>query len=255
MLKLMYHLWSLFLNGGDQTLNSMLHTVNNFLYPKGKELKKHLKNLRKNLGKDLLRKYAALCVAIVAIFSTHLSFAYSDNVVGFVYSALDRTTEAYAEDDGSADISGHLVGDTAVKADQAIPEPPAPEKPAATAAAPAPAKSSVSYSLDRIAAQPAGQVVSTITSVPMSAYSSTPDQTDGSPFTTASGTRVRDGVVAANFLPIGTKIRIPEYYGNKVFVVEDRMNRRYWKKVDIWMPTRSDALQWGVKYATIEVVN
>ncbi|MDX1608211.1 MAG: hypothetical protein R3251_03300 [Candidatus Spechtbacterales bacterium] len=90
--------------------------------------------------------------------------------------------------------------------------------------------------------------------VPITAYSSTPDQTDGSPFITASGTRVRDGIVAANFLPIGTKIRIPEYYGDKVFVVEDRMNARYWQKVDIWMPTRSEALRFGLRNTYIEII-
>ena len=60
--------------------------------------------------------------------------------------------------------------------------------------------------------------------VEASGYSSTHDQTDDTPFITASGTYVRDGVVAANFLPIGTVIKIPDLYGNKTFVVEDRMN-------------------------------
>ncbi|MDX1608444.1 MAG: hypothetical protein R3251_04500 [Candidatus Spechtbacterales bacterium] len=90
--------------------------------------------------------------------------------------------------------------------------------------------------------------------VPITAYSSTPDQTDSTPFTTASGTRVRDGIVAANFLPIGTKIKIPEYYGDKVFVVEDRMNARYWQKVDIWMPTKGEALSFGLRNTYIEVI-
>ncbi|MDP3003980.1 MAG: hypothetical protein Q8N43_00505, partial [Candidatus Azambacteria bacterium] len=36
--------------------------------------------------------------------------------------------------------------------------------------------------------------------VVLTAYSSTPDQTDDTPFITASNTRVRDGIVAANFL-------------------------------------------------------
>ena len=86
------------------------------------------------------------------------------------------------------------------------------------------------------------------------AYSSTPDQTDGSPFVTASGTRVRDGIIATNFLPLGTKIKIPEIYGDKVFVVEDRMNRRYWQKIDIWFPTRSGALDFGIQKVKIQLV-
>lgn len=86
------------------------------------------------------------------------------------------------------------------------------------------------------------------------AYSSTPDQTDDSPFITASGTKVHDGIVAANFLPLGTKIKIPEIYGDKVFVVEDRMNRRYWQKIDIWFPTRSEALDFGIQKVKIQLV-
>lgn len=83
--------------------------------------------------------------------------------------------------------------------------------------------------------------------VSMTAYSSTVDQCDGDPFITASGSRVRDGIVAANFVPLGTKIKIPALYGDKIFVVEDRMNRRYQSRVDIWMNTRQEALNFGVK--------
>lgn len=86
------------------------------------------------------------------------------------------------------------------------------------------------------------------------AYSSTPDQTDDTPFITAKGTYVRDGIIAANFLPFGTKIRIPEIYGEKIFVVEDRMNRRYWYNIDIWFPERHQALTFGSQRVTIEIV-
>ncbi len=89
--------------------------------------------------------------------------------------------------------------------------------------------------------------------IPLTAYNSEVGQTDSTPFITASGTHVRDGIVAANFLPIGTKVRIPELFGNKVFVVEDRMNKRYWHKMDIWMEHKSDARQFGVQYATVEI--
>ena len=90
--------------------------------------------------------------------------------------------------------------------------------------------------------------------VTATAYSSTPDQTDNTPFITASGTHVRDGIVAANFLPIGTLIIIPEVYGDKVFIVEDRMHERYSSRVDIWFPSRSEAKQFGVKQITIELI-
>ena len=90
--------------------------------------------------------------------------------------------------------------------------------------------------------------------VSITAYSSTPDQTDDSPFITARGTYVRDGIVAANFLPFGTKIKIPELFGDKIFVVEDRMNSRYWHKVDIWFPDRESAIEFGVKTAKIQII-
>ena len=60
----------------------------------------------------------------------------------------------------------------------------------------------------------------------ITAYSSTPEQTDSTPFVTASGSMVRDGIVANNLLSFGTKVKIPELYGDKVFVVEDRMHSK-----------------------------
>ena len=58
-------------------------------------------------------------------------------------------------------------------------------------------------------------------------YSSTIDQTDSTPFITANGTYVRDGIVASNFLVFGTVVKFPELFGDKRFVVMDRMNPRY----------------------------
>jgi len=87
------------------------------------------------------------------------------------------------------------------------------------------------------------------------AYSSTPDQTDDTPFITASGKHVADGIIANNLLAFGTKVRIPELYGDKVFVVEDRMNKRKGNyQVDIWMPDRPSAVNFGAKTVDIEVL-
>ncbi|MEO5928167.1 MAG: hypothetical protein ABIO72_05585 [Patescibacteria group bacterium] len=91
--------------------------------------------------------------------------------------------------------------------------------------------------------------------VPTSAYNSEAGQTDSSPFTTADGSQVRDGIVAANFLPHGTRIRIPDYFGDKVFEVHDRMNSRYTYKIDLWMLSHKDALKWGVRNVTVEVLD
>ncbi|MCH7883475.1 3D domain-containing protein [Patescibacteria group bacterium] len=89
----------------------------------------------------------------------------------------------------------------------------------------------------------------------VTAYSSTPDQTDSTPFTTASGNRVRSGIVACNFLQFGTKIQIPELFGEEIFVVDDRMHRRKTNFVDVWMPTREDAIKFGITRTHIVVLN
>ncbi len=89
----------------------------------------------------------------------------------------------------------------------------------------------------------------------VTAYSSTTWQTDDTPFITASGQTVGEGIVANNMLPFGTEIRIPELYGDKVFVVEDRMN---WKKgyyhIDIWFPEYQQAKDFGATTTYIEIL-
>jgi|GEM_PF-1425941 3D (Asp-Asp-Asp) domain-containing protein len=81
----------------------------------------------------------------------------------------------------------------------------------------------------------------------MTAYTSAVNETDGSPFITADGSVVRDGIVATNALPFGSKIRIPSLFGDKVFTVHDRMNQRYYYRTDVWMTTKKEAFAFGVK--------
>ncbi len=88
----------------------------------------------------------------------------------------------------------------------------------------------------------------------ITAYASTPDQTDDTPFITAYGTKVREGIVAANFLPFGTRIKIPALYGDQIFVVEDRMNPRKGYQIDIWFPSSASAKDFGVRYTDIEIL-
>ncbi len=89
----------------------------------------------------------------------------------------------------------------------------------------------------------------------ITAYSSTVSQTDDTPFITASGSHVRDGIVANNLLPFGTRIRIPDVYGDKIFVVEDRMNRKKgYYHVDVWFSDYWQAKNFGAKRTTIEVL-
>ena len=89
----------------------------------------------------------------------------------------------------------------------------------------------------------------------ITAYSSTPEETDSTPFITASGKKVTDGIIANNMLPFGTKVRIPNLYGNKVFIVEDRMHQRKGEyHVDIWFPEYNQAKEFGAKLTNIEVL-
>jgi len=85
-------------------------------------------------------------------------------------------------------------------------------------------------------------------------YSSTPDQTDATPFITASGTYVRDGIIACNFLKFGTRVQFPQLYGDKIFVVEDRMALKNSHKIDIWFPDRAQAIEFGLKRTQVAIL-
>ncbi|MFH1462375.1 MAG: hypothetical protein ABIG08_01615 [bacterium] len=102
--------------------------------------------------------------------------------------------------------------------------------------------------------QPEPKVAKKI-NVIITAYSSTPCQTDDSPFITASGSWVKDGIIANNLFPFGTKVRIPEIYGEKIFVIEDRMNARKGSyHFDIWFPSYLEAKNFGAKTTYIEIL-
>lgn len=90
--------------------------------------------------------------------------------------------------------------------------------------------------------------------VRVTAYASVPQETDNTPFITASGKHVADGFIAANFLPFGTKVQIPSLFGDKIFTVEDRMNRRMVGFVDIWMPSVAQAIDFGTHKTDIVVL-
>jgi 3D (Asp-Asp-Asp) domain-containing protein len=91
--------------------------------------------------------------------------------------------------------------------------------------------------------------------ITVTGYSSTPEQTDDTPFITASGKVVEDGIIAANFLDFGTKVRFPELFGDKIFIVEDRMHEKFSNdRVDIWFPTTEEAKNFGIKKTIMEII-
>jgi 3D (Asp-Asp-Asp) domain-containing protein len=87
--------------------------------------------------------------------------------------------------------------------------------------------------------------------VQSSAYAPSPYQTDSTPCITAAGTRVRPGVVASNFLPIGTLLEI----NGEEYIVEDRMSPRFQGYfLDVWFPSTSSALAFGRQKLAITIV-
>lgn len=89
----------------------------------------------------------------------------------------------------------------------------------------------------------------------LTAYTSLPGLTDGSPFITANGSHVQPGTIAANCLPFGAKVQFPELYGDQIFVVEDRLHpRKGCAVIDVWLPTYNEAKQFGVKYTAVHVL-
>jgi 3D (Asp-Asp-Asp) domain-containing protein len=98
-----------------------------------------------------------------------------------------------------------------------------------------------------------------VVTMAVSAYTSEVAQTDASPCTTASGLNVcernAEDIVATNYnyLPFGTAIRIPELFGDRIFYVHDRMNKRYTATVDVWMKDIAEARQLGRKTTKVEI--
>jgi len=90
--------------------------------------------------------------------------------------------------------------------------------------------------------------------VNITAYNPVPDQTDDTPFITASADYVRDGIVALSYdlertleLEFGDIVvletRDGEFLGE--FEFQDRMNKRWRNKVDIFMWKVQDAKKFG----------
>ena len=94
--------------------------------------------------------------------------------------------------------------------------------------------------------------------VTATAYNSLRGQTLGNPTETAWGDTLKPGMKAIavsrdlidSGLTYGTKVKIEDLPGK--YIVRDKMNARWTKKIDIYMDTsRSKALEWGNKKVTI----
>ncbi len=171
----------------------------------------------KNLGKKII---TFLLVALVFQFILFPMPALADEAVKQAEAAKSQENE--------------IISLVTIKTEDAVSPPIIPEKKA-----------------------PQYKVVRTSTHT-MTAYNSEVAQTDDSPCITANGFNVcKHGVedtIAANFLKMGTKVRIPDLFGDRVFTVRDRMNARHTNRVDVWFKERSAAMKFGVKVAKIEVL-
>ena len=107
-------------------------------------------------------------------------------------------------------------------------------------------------------------------------YNSMVNQTDSTPFITATGAKTRFGIVAVSrdllgtHLPYGSLVRLRDmgsYYTGRgsgafqslldqqgLFIVEDTMHARKTQQLDVWFPDYSTAINWGVRRIEVELV-
>jgi 3D (Asp-Asp-Asp) domain-containing protein len=86
------------------------------------------------------------------------------------------------------------------------------------------------------------------------AYTPRPEETDSTPWLTAAGTKTREGVIAANWLPFGTKVKIDD----EIYTVEDRMHSRFTaafpQRIDIVFMSLEKARKFGKQKIEIEIM-
>jgi 3D (Asp-Asp-Asp) domain-containing protein len=83
----------------------------------------------------------------------------------------------------------------------------------------------------------ATNMVATVT-----AYTSSEDETDSTPFENASGTRPARGSVACpRTLAFGTQVVID----GKTYTCDDRMHSKYADRFDVWVESKAEAFEWG----------
>lgn len=85
----------------------------------------------------------------------------------------------------------------------------------------------------------------------ITAYNATIAQTDGNPTITASGQKIREGIVASNCDPFGTKVIIR----GKLYEVQDRGAKRHgcnW--FDIFMWSMPEAKSFGRRVETVRII-
>jgi len=103
----------------------------------------------------------------------------------------------------------------------------------------------------------------TLVKVVATGYSSSVYETDSTPFITAANTQTRNGILALSrdllkrYTPgapfdFGDHVHVS---GLGEFIVEDSMNSRWNNRIDLWFPSRLEALRFGVREVYLQTVN
>lgn len=88
----------------------------------------------------------------------------------------------------------------------------------------------------------------------ITAYTSSPDETDDTPFENAAGTMPRPGSIACpTRYPFGTVVSIE----GKLYRCDDRMAAKFRNEshFDIWMESKADAFEFGRQSLTVVIMN
>lgn len=110
-------------------------------------------------------------------------------------------------------------------------------------------------------------------SIKATAYTSSVRETDHTPHITATGARTRMGIIAVSRdmlrgLPYGSRVMLQDLGSvkgrgvgrfnyllrDRVFIVEDTMNPRIRNRIDIWLPNRRLALNFGARKLQVTVL-
>lgn len=84
----------------------------------------------------------------------------------------------------------------------------------------------------------------------VTAYTSSVEETDDTPFISADGNHVYDGLIACpRRIPFGTPVIIE----GREYKCGDRMHPRFDHRFDIWVATKAEAYEWGVREVVVAI--
>lgn len=84
----------------------------------------------------------------------------------------------------------------------------------------------------------------------VTAFTGDPSENGGYEGLTVEGKPLEEGHVAADDLPLGTKVIIE----GKEYIVADRFGGNYRNRIDIYMPSRESAYRFGRQHLTVKII-